>query len=74
MGLLTCLFLIFKVKQNLQMLMLHLFTVQRVFFLVKMGNVFQLTKFVILSLTAQITTMKPNAVSENFKIYVVKLL
>lgn len=74
MGLLTCLFLIFKGQQNLQMLMLHLFTVQRDFFHVRMGNVFYLTKFVILSLTAQITTMKSNAVSENFKICVVKLL
>lgn len=54
--------------------MLHLFTVQRDFFHVGMGNVFRLINFVILSLTAQITTMKPNAVSENFEIYVVKLL
>lgn len=56
------------------MLLLHLFTVQRDFFHVGMGNVFRLINFVILSLTAQITTMKPNAVSENFEIYVVKLL
>lgn len=56
------------------MLMLHLCTVQRDFFHVGMGQVFHLTKFVILSLTAQITAMKPNAVSENFKICVVKLL
>lgn len=56
------------------MLMLHLCTVQRDFFHVGMGHVFHLRKFVILSLTAQITAMKPNAVSENFKICVVKLL
>lgn len=56
------------------MLMLHLFTVQWDFFHVGTGNVFHLTNFVILSLTAQITTMKPTAVSENFKICVVKLL
>lgn len=74
MVLLTCPFLIFKGKQDLQMLMLHLFTAQRDFFHVGMGSVFHLTNFVILSLTAQITMMKPNAVSENFKIYVVKLL
>lgn len=74
MGWLTCIFLIFKGKKNLWMLMLHLFTVQRDFFHVGMGNVFHVINFVILSLTAQTTMMKANAVSGNFEIYVFKLL
>lgn len=61
-------FLIFKGKQNLQMLILHLFTVHWDFFHVGMDNVFHLTNVVILHLTVQIATMKPTAVSENLKI------
>jgi len=60
-------FLIFKGKDNLQMLILHLFTVHRDFFHVGMDNVLHLTNFVILRLTVQITAMKPCVVSENFK-------
>lgn len=58
-------FLTFKGKQNLQMLILHLITVHRDFFHVRMDNVFHLTNFVILHLTVQIAMMKLSAVSEN---------
>lgn len=60
-------FLIFKGKQNLLMLILHLFTVRWGIFHAGMDNVFHLTNFVILHLTVQITVMKPCAVSENLK-------
>lgn len=60
-------FLTFKGKQNLQTLILHLFTVHWDFLHVGMDNAFHLTNFVISHLTVQITVMKPSAVSENFK-------
>lgn len=60
-------FLIFKGKQNLLMLIIHLFTVHWGIFRVGMDNVFHLRNFVILHLTVQITVTKPCAVSENLK-------